>query len=67
MVISIDEYFVIQVLVRTGLIRQLAGNIEDNITCFRISDGSEYVALKAFVTFFQSDSWSVRDCQSHSA
>lgn len=51
MMIPTDEYFVIHLLVRTGLIKQLAVNIKDNITCFRISDSSEYVVLKAFVVF----------------
>lgn len=51
MMIPTDKYFVIQLLVRTCLIKQLAMNIEDNISCFTISDSSEYVVLKAFVVF----------------
>lgn len=46
-----DEYFVIQLLVRACLIKRLAVNTEDNTACFRISDSSEYVVLKAFVVF----------------
>lgn len=51
MMIPTDAYFVTQLLVRTCLIKQLAVNVEGSITCFRISDSSEYVVLKAFVEF----------------
>lgn len=52
MMIPTNECFVMQLLVRTCLIRQLAVNIEDNITCFRVSNSSECIVLKVFVVFF---------------
>lgn len=51
MMVPTYKYFVIQLLVTTRLIKQLAMNIEDNFSCFTISDSSEYVVLKAFVVF----------------
>lgn len=46
-----NECFVIQLLVRICLIKQLAVNIEDNITGFRASNSSEWVVLKALIVF----------------
>lgn len=51
MMIPTNECFVIQLLVTTCLIKQLAVNIEDNITYFTVSGSSEWVVLKALIVF----------------